>query len=62
MNKLREIRSKLQVTQKDLADAVGVSQPYIHDLEMGNRKMNPAISIKIAKKLGVSVNDICPAE
>lgn len=57
-NKISVFRKGLNMTQDDLAKAVGVSRPYLSDIE--NDKYNPggALMLKISKALGVSAEDI----
>ena len=58
MNRIREIRISRKITQSELANLLGVSQPYVHDLECGNRKLNTGIRKRIAELLDVSENDL----
>lgn len=37
MNKIKKMRLKKKMSQEELAKAVGISQPYLSDLEKGNR-------------------------
>ena len=37
MSNLKRIRMELGISQKTLAEAVGVSAPFMFDLENGNR-------------------------
>lgn len=46
------------MTQKELADACGLSQPYIVDLERGARGAKPETLERIAAALGVTVADL----
>jgi putative transcriptional regulator len=57
-NKIAEARKSQSITQDDLARAVGISRPYLSDIE--NDKYNPggALMLKIAKTLGVSVEEL----
>lgn len=56
MNRIKEIRMSLNMRQKDLALAAGVSSPFMHDLENGNRNAKPETMQKIAEALGCSVD------
>jgi len=58
LNRIKEIREQKQVRQKDLAAAVGISQPYLHDLENCKRGARPDTYKRIAEALGVSVRDL----
>lgn len=44
------------LTQQALADAAGVSQPYIAHIENGRHEPSPAVLGDIAKALGVTVD------
>lgn len=50
-------RKQRNMTQKELADAVGVTQAYIHALERGKRE-NPSLHVilKIAATLNVTTD------
>lgn len=56
MNRIKEIRMELNIKQQDLARAAGVSSPFLHDLENGNRNAKPETMQKIADALGCSVD------
>lgn len=58
MNRIKEIRQTKGMMQKDLAEAVHVSQPYMHDLENGNRGAKRETLERIAKALNVNVSDL----
>ena len=45
-------------TQKKLADAVGISVPYLSQLETGKRKGSLDVCSAIATALGVTLDDI----
>ncbi|EHI73329.1 Cro/CI family transcriptional regulator [Streptococcus criceti] len=55
---LKEIREKAQMTQQDLADAVGVRRETILHLE--NNRYNPSLELafKIAEVFNLQVEDI----
>ncbi|OPX83414.1 MAG: transcriptional repressor DicA [Pelotomaculum sp. PtaB.Bin104] len=57
-NKIAELRKGLDMTQDDLAKAVGISRPYLSDIE--NSKYNPGgpLMLKIAKVLKATVEDV----
>jgi len=46
------------LTQKALADAVGISQSYVADLESGRRQGNPSLLLRLAKVLGTSMESL----
>jgi DNA-binding XRE family transcriptional regulator len=51
-------RNKRGVTLEDLAAASGMSQSYLMQLEAGARTGNAAIYQRIAKHLGLRIDDI----
>jgi len=55
---LRKIRTKKQMTQGDIASALGVDRAYISNIESG--RMNPTLSTleKIAGVLEISIKDL----
>lgn len=54
---LRKIRLEKNLTQKDLANSLGVTQPYISELEYGLRCPKLDLIEKIANIL-----EVCPKE
>jgi len=58
MFRIKPIRNKLGITQKELADKVQIAQSYLSEIETG--KANPSFQIiqRIALKLGVSMIDL----
>lgn len=56
MNRIKEVRLEREMSQRDLARAVGVSSPFMHDLENGNRNAKPETMRKIANALGCTVD------
>ena len=57
-NKLKEIRLLRGMTQRELAEKLGIEQSTISLYETGERMPNAAMAAKIASTLGVSFNDI----
>ncbi len=58
-NKIREIRTKQNLSMKGLATMCGTSSSYISDLENGYIKKPSADKLlKIADALGVSINEL----
>ena len=58
MKKLREIRKKKKISQKELADLSGVYQSCISMYENGQRSPRLEIATKIASALGVTVDEL----
>jgi len=49
-------------TQADLAGAIGVSQPYLAQLENGRREGSVSIYRRLARQLDLSVDELLPDE
>lgn len=58
LNRIKEIRKEKGITQSSLALLANVSQPYINDLENNRRGAKPETMMRIAKALGVPVDDL----
>ena len=58
---IRERARELGMTQKDLAQRVGVSSGYMSDVSRGRRSMSPAVQARVESVLGGPV-EIAPAE
>lgn len=58
MNRIKEIRVHLRVSQSSLAKSAGVSQPFLCDLENNRRGAKPETMHRIADALGVKVSDL----
>ena len=46
--KLRETRQKLGLTQKDFAGKLGVSLPYLNQMENNNRPVSTTVVLSLA--------------
>jgi putative transcriptional regulator len=57
-NKIREIRKQRGLRQADLARIVGVFQSEISEIECGRRRPSIYLAKRIAKALGVSLDDL----
>ncbi|MEZ5752668.1 MAG: short-chain fatty acyl-CoA regulator family protein [Paracoccaceae bacterium] len=56
--KLREIRTRLQLTQKDFAGRLGVSLPYLNQMENNNRPVSTAVVLALAREFGTDVTEL----
>jgi len=56
--RLKEVRKEKKMTQQELAEKAGLHLTYVGHLELG--KYHPTVFVmwKIAKALGVSVNEL----
>ena len=50
------------LTQADMAREIGVSQPYLAQLENGQREGSVSVYQRLAKRLGLSVDELLPDE
>jgi putative transcriptional regulator len=57
-NKVQHHRTKSNVTQEGLAEAVGVSRQTIIAIEKGHYAPSVLLAMKIARHFGMTVEDI----
>ena len=53
--KLRELRTRLSLTQKAFADKLGVSLPYLNQMENNNRPVSTGVVLAMAQEFGFDV-------
>lgn len=53
MRNIRERREQLGISQKELADAAGIAQSTMCDIEQGRSNPSLEVALKIAKALKV---------
>ncbi len=53
--KLRETRGQLNLTQKDFAHRLGVSLPYLNQMENNNRPLSTSVVLALAREFGMDV-------
>lgn len=56
--KLRELRTKLGLTQKDFASRLGVSLPYLNQMENNNRPISTTVVLALASEFGLDVTEL----
>ena len=56
--KLRETRNQLSLTQKDFAARLGVSLPYLNQMENNNRPLSTAVVLALAREFGMDVTEL----
>ena len=56
--KLREIRTKLALTQKVFAEKLGVSLPYLNQMENNNRPVSTGVVLGLAQEFGFDVTQL----
>ncbi|KHA53036.1 helix-turn-helix domain-containing protein [Sulfitobacter geojensis] len=55
---LRELRTKLGLTQKDFAARLGVSLPYLNQMENNNRPISTTVVLALASEFGLDVTEL----
>lgn len=58
MNRIKDVRETHGMSQKTLAETVGISRPFLCDLEKNRRGAKPDTMHRIADALGVAVTDL----
>ncbi len=56
--KLREMRTRLSLTQKDFAQKLGVSLPYLNQMENNNRPVSTTVVLALAQEFGLDVTEL----
>ena len=56
--KLRETRQRLGLTQKDFAAKLGVSLPYLNQMENNNRPVSTTVVLSLAQEFGFDVTEL----
>lgn len=57
-DKMRMLRLEKRITQTQLAEAIGISQPYLNNFEVGRYVPSLEHMEKIAEVLGCSAKDL----
>lgn len=60
--KLREIRGRLALTQKTFADKLGVSLPYLNQMENNHRPVSASVVLALAQEFGLDVTELTVGE
>jgi len=60
--KLREIRGRLSLTQKAFAEKLGVSLPYLNQMENNHRPISAAVVLGLAQEFGLDVTELTVGE
>lgn len=56
--KLREIRNRVALTQKAFATKLGVSLPYLNQMENNNRPISTTVVLALAQEFGIDVTEL----
>ena len=57
-NHLRSLRQDREMTQQALADALGVSRQTVHSIEAGKYDPSLPLAFKIARMLGLTIEQV----
>lgn len=60
--KLRETRQRIGLTQKDFAARLGVSLPYLNQMENNNRPVSTTVILGLAQEFGFDVTELGSGE
>ena len=56
--KLRELRGRVALTQKLFAAQLGVSLPYLNQMENNNRPVSTTVVLALAQEFGLDVTEL----
>ncbi len=56
--KLRELRTRLGLTQKAFAQKLGISLPYLNQMENNNRPVSTTVLLALAQEFGFDVTEL----
>ena len=56
--KLRETRTRLGLTQKIFAERLGVSLPYLNQMENNHRPVSAQVVLALASEFGLDVTEL----
>jgi transcriptional regulator with XRE-family HTH domain len=57
-SKLRELRGQVGLTQKDFAAKLGVSLPYLNQMENNKRPLSTTVVLALAQEFGFDVTEL----
>jgi len=60
--KLREMRGRMALTQKAFAGKLGVSLPYLNQMENNHRPVSAAVVLALAQEFGLDVTELSAGE
>lgn len=60
--KLRELRGRLSLTQRAFADKLGVSLPYLNQMENNHRPVSATVVLALAQEFGLDVTELNAGE
>ncbi|MEI2687628.1 MAG: short-chain fatty acyl-CoA regulator family protein [Cypionkella sp.] len=60
--KLRELRGRLALTQRAFADKLGISLPYLNQMENNHRPVSASVVLGLAQEFGLDVTELNAGE
>ncbi len=60
--KLRETRQRLGLTQRAFAEKLGISLPYLNQMENNNRPVSTAVVVALAREFGFDVTELAQGD
>ena len=60
--KLRETRGRVGMTQKAFAEKLGLSLPYLNQMENNHRPLSAAIVLALARDFGLDVTELASGD
>ncbi|PRX35251.1 hypothetical protein SAMN05216257_102273 [Meinhardsimonia xiamenensis] len=60
--KLRELRTRLGLTQRSFAEKLGISLPYLNQMENNHRPVSAAVVLALAHEFGFDVTELSTGE
>jgi XRE family aerobic/anaerobic benzoate catabolism transcriptional regulator len=59
-NQVQHYREERRLSQAELANMIGVTQPFISHIERGRRNSSLAVGLRLSHALGVPVDELFP--
>ncbi|SIS57317.1 helix-turn-helix domain-containing protein [Phaeovulum vinaykumarii] len=60
--KIREVRQRLKLTQREFSERLGVSLPYANQMENNHRPVSAAVVLRLASEFGLDVTELSAGE
>ena len=57
-SKLREVRTRIGLSQKDFAQKLGISLPYLNQMENNHRPVSSTVLLALASEFGLDVTEL----
>ncbi len=60
--KLRELRGRMGLTQKEFAEKLGVSLPYLNQMENNNRPVSSTVMLGLVQEFGFDITELASGD